>query len=201
MIKKNSYFIPEKIQSLIISENNIIDHNDKNKPISESFIYHTTSSFNSLEFTEINYVIQYIKYESDDGLFYKSNKTYNGISFFNMAFNRKMKDNYDLQKDLENNNISNIGSITFEINKAKYDYYKRIYQRFQSLLAEIMSVISLVFEVGRQISFFLCNKKMNTNIIRTLLDKENYYILNQNNNKKIIYMKVTKKINYHLIEE
>ena len=71
-----------------------------------------------------------------------------------MAFNRKMKDNYDLQKDLENNNISNIGSITFEINKAKYDYYKRIYQRFQSLLAEIMSVISLIFEVGRQISFF-----------------------------------------------
>ena len=137
-----------------------------------------------MEFTEINYVIQYIKYESDDGLFYKSNKNYNGISFFNMAFNRKMKDNYDLQKDLENNNISNIGSITFEINKANYDYYKRIYQRFQSLLAEIMSVINLVFEVGRQISFFLCNKKMNTNIIRTLLDKENSYILNQNNNKK-----------------
>ena len=184
MIKKNSHFIPEKIQSLIVSENNIIDHTDKNKPINEGFIYHTTSSFNSLEFTEINYVIQCIKYESDDGLFYKSNKTYNGISFFNMAFNRKMKDNYDLQKDLENNNISNIGSITFEINKANYDYYKRIYQRFQSLLAEIMSVINLVFEVGRQISFFLCNKKMSTNIIRTLLDKENYYILNQNNNKK-----------------
>ena len=172
MIKKNSYSIPEKILSLIISENNIINHSDKNKPINEGFIYHTTSSFNSLEFTEINYVIQYINYESDDGFLYKNNKNFHGISFSDITFNRKMINDYNLEKDLKYSNKSNIGKISFEINKSNYDNYKRSYKRLQSWLAEIMSVINLFFEIGRQISIFLCDKKMSKDIINYLLNKE-----------------------------
>ena len=72
--------------------------------------------------------------------------------------------------------------MSFEINKANYDYYKRNYPKLRALLAEIMSVISLVFEFGKQISFFICDKKMSQKIIEILLDKEN--LLNQRNYKK-----------------
>ena len=186
ILKNNSYYIPEKIQSLIVSENNIIDHHNKDKPISESFIYHTTSAFNSIETTDINYVIQYIKYESDDGFFYANKKKYfQGISFLDMTFYRKISDYYNLEKDLINSNKSTIGSITIEINKSYYDDYKRSYQRLQSLLAEIMNMINLVFAIGRQISFFLCDKKMSKDIISFLLNKEKNENLLTKNAKKI----------------
>ena len=139
ILKNNSFYIPEKIQSLIISENNIIDHHNKDKPISESFIYHTTSAFNSKEFTNINYAMQYIKYESDDGFFYGNNKNFHGISFLDMTFYRKMYNYYNLENNFKNLNQSIIGTISIEINKSNYDNYKRSYQRLQSLLAEIMS--------------------------------------------------------------
>ena len=46
------------------------------------------------------------------------------------------------------------------MNKSNYDNYKRTYKKFQSLLAEIMSVISLLFEIGGQISSIFCEKNM-----------------------------------------
>ena len=187
ILKNINKLTPEKIESVVISENNIIDHNNKNKPISESYIYHITSSFNSLEYTEINYNIQYIKYESDDGFFFPKNKYFIGKSFDSIGHIRKTKENYNLQKDIENMNYSNIGSIKFVINKSNYDNYKRSYQRIQSLLAEIMSVISILFEIGRQIALFLCNKKMSKDIIRYILSKdEENYLIRQNNNINLI---------------
>ena len=48
LIKNISTYTPEYIESIIISENNIINHNNKDKPISENFIYHMTSSFHSI---------------------------------------------------------------------------------------------------------------------------------------------------------
>ena len=172
IIKNNTNYIPEKIQSLIISENNVIDHNNKDKPISESFIYYMTTSFSSSEFTTIHIDIQYIKYDSDDGLFFKKNDYYYGLSFADMNFFKSINDNFNYIKDLEERNSSKIGTIFFQINKSYYDNYKRSYQKLQSLLAEITSVISLIFEVGRQISIILCDKKMSRDIIRSLLDKD-----------------------------
>ena len=154
IIKNISIYTPEKFESLIICENNIIDHNNKNKPISESFIYHSTSVFNSLEYTNINYNIQYIKYESDNGLFFKNNKYFEGISFSSLTSSRKTTDNYNLKSDMEKYKSSCVGDIGFSINRANYDNYKRSYQKIPSLLAEIMSVISIIFEIGKIISMF-----------------------------------------------
>ena len=171
-LKDNNYYIPEQIQALIISENNIIDHQNKDKPISEGFLYHVTSAFSSKEYTETNYIFQYIQYVSDNGFIFSNNKSYYGKSFLDMTFNRKLYNDYNLDNDLKYLNKSNIGAIQFEINKSNYDNYKRSYQKLQSLLAEIMSVINLVFEIGRQISAFLCDKKMSKDIISSLLNNE-----------------------------
>ena len=53
------------------------------------------------------------------------------------------KDKYDIENHLKEKNTTTIGSIEFLLNKSNYDNYKRTYKTFQSLLAEIMSVISL----------------------------------------------------------
>ena len=103
--------------------------------------------------------------KSDNGFFNKKYKNFIGISFSDMTFINKYKDNYDIEKHLEENNKVNIGAIEFSLNKSNYDNYKRTYQRLQSLLAEIMSVISLLFEIGRQLSAFLCQKSMSKDII------------------------------------
>ena len=143
IMRNNTDYIPEKIQSLIISENNVIDHNNKDKPISENFIYYLTTSYSSSEFTKTDIIIQYIKYDSDNGLIFKKNKNHIGLSFSHMNFYQSITDYYDYYKDLTISNISKIGTILFSINKSYYDNYKRSYQKIQSLLAELMSVITV----------------------------------------------------------
>jgi hypothetical protein len=177
VFKNNTYYIPEKIQSLIVSENNLIDHNNKSNPLSNSFDYHPTPSFSSSQFTTVNYNFQFIKYESDDGYFFKDSRNFNGISFSDMTFFNSYNDNYNIEKHLKENNRANIGNIEFSLNRSNYDNYKRSYQRLQSLLAEIMSVISLIFEIGRQISGFFCKKSMSKDIIETLINRDKKNLL------------------------
>ena len=73
------------------------------------------------------------------------------------------------------------------MNKSHFDYYIRSYQKLQSLLAEIMSVISILFELGKKISIILCNKKMSKDIISYILypDKRRNST-EQNHNIKLI---------------
>jgi len=177
ILKNNTYYNPEKIQSLIVSENSLIDHNNKSNPLSNSYEYHFTPSFSSSQFTTADYNIQFIKYESDDGFFFKNNKNFIGISFSDMIFFNSYKENYDIEKNLKEDNKVNIGEIEISLNKSYYDNYKRTYQRLQSLLAEIMSVISLLFEIGRQISTFFCEKSMSKDIIETLINRDKKHIL------------------------
>ena len=197
IFKNNSNYIPEKIQSLIVSESDLIDHNNKSNPISHNFDYHFTAAFSSVEYTKINYHFQFIKYESDNGLIYKKSKTLNGISFSDMTSFRNIQDDYDLKRDYKESSDLNIGRITLEINKSHYDNYKRTYPRLQTLLAEIMSVISLLFEIGRIITSILCNKKMSKNIIKSILNKNEKDFINIKNSNKIYntFNNLQKKVN------
>ena len=177
VFKNNTLYIPEKIQSLIVSENNLIDHNNKSNPLSNSFEYHPTPSFSSSQFTTVNYNFQFIKYESDEGYFYRNSRNFIGISFSDMTFFNSYNENYNIEKKLKEENKINIGTIEFSLNRSNFDSYKRTYQKLQSLLAEIMSVISLIFEIGRQISAFLCEKNMSKDIIQTLINRDQKHLL------------------------
>ena len=172
IFKNNTEYIPEKVQTLIVSEINLIDHNNKNNPISNSFEYHPTPSFSSFQYTTVNYDFQYIKYETDDGYFFKNSKILNGISFSNMNYFNALRDDYDFENSLKENKSSEVGIIEFSINRSNYDSYQRTYQRLQSLLAEIMSVISLLFEIGEQIANIFCEKNMKKDIIKDLIFKD-----------------------------
>ena len=100
ILKNNKVDFPsERIQSLISSENDLIDHYNKKNPISQNHIHHFTSSFSSTEFTNIIYNFQYIKYESDEGFFYDNTKKLDGMSFSDMSFYKSIQQNNDNNKD------------------------------------------------------------------------------------------------------
>jgi len=179
VFKNNTDYKPEKIQSLIVSHNSLIDHNNKSNPLSNSFEYHPTPSFSSSQLTTINYNFQFIKYESDDGYFFKDSRNYIGISFSDMTFFNSYNENYNIEKQLKEQNKTYIGFIEFSLNRSNFDNYKRSYQRLQSLLAEIMSVISLIFEIGRQISALFCKKNMSKDVIEALVNRDKNNLLRE----------------------
>jgi len=143
-----------------------------------------TSSFSSSESTMISYNFQYLKYDSDDGLVYKSYKNFSGILFSDMSSYRKKYANYNMNSD-----VYQIGTISFKINKSNYDYYNRSYKKLQSLLPEILSLINLVLEIARYISDYLCKKVMSKDIMISLLDNEKNYITNKHHQEitKILF--------------
>ena len=174
IIKNQSLYTPENISLMIIYENNLINHDDKKSPISEGISYQFIQGFSSNENTIANYNFQYLKYETDDGLFLNSEKYLKGISFLDMNFHRIKQNDYNLQNNFIKYNYSTIGTIILTLNKSNYDYYRRTYKKIQALIAEIMSIISLLFEIGRQILEFLSEKKMSVDIITTLFATENH---------------------------
>ena len=179
ILKNGCNVIPEHIQSFIVTENNIINHSNKDNPIRKSSIFEYTTAFSSIDSTSINYKFQYIKYESDNGLLFKMNKHYNGMIFSNMNFYKINNIDIYLNNNLDTSSNSLIGTIVFMINQSNFDIYKRSYQRLQSLLAEIMSVISLLFQIGEQISYILCNKKMSKDILVEITNKSKIDLLTQ----------------------
>jgi len=145
---------PQKIQAIIVSENDIINHSNRSNPIIKNFIRQITPNFNLEEYTTINYDMQYVKYESDNGLFFRSPALLNAKSFSSMSYYRNLKDgdNYD-----SNNNLR-LGEIVIEINKSNFDNYSRTYTKLQTLITEIYAIINIFFSIGKIISQILFEK-------------------------------------------
>ena len=157
----------------LITQNDLITHNNKDNPI---IPYYKQSIYKILDGKRrfLNYNYQYIKYESDDGFFFSNKKIINGIGFSNadeIGYSFGMTD---------------IFSITFKINGANYDYYKRTYKKFQSFLAEVTSLINLLITICKIISEYLLYKKMNKDIIRYILTSKEK---KENVREKVIFLK------------
>ena len=139
-----------------------------------------------IENTKVNYNFQYLKYESDEGFIFQDSRILYGMSFSDITSYRNKQNNKDLTKNFEEIKDSMIGTIEFEINKSNFDNYKRSYQKLQSLLAEITSVINLLFEVGRQISNIIGDKKLSLSIIEYLVDRNTLHTKNKRNKIMLI---------------
>jgi len=168
ILHNQNEYKPENLSIMIIYENNLINHDNKKSPISEGISYQFLQFFSSDEYYTSNMNFQYLKYETDDGLFLDSSSYLKGMSFLDMNYYKNNKINYDLQNDFKQYNSSQIGTISFALNKSNYDLYRRTYKKIQALLAEIMSIVSLLFEIGGQIVAFINEKKMNIDIISQL---------------------------------
>jgi hypothetical protein len=150
MISLNKFKYKIKYFSIkIITENDMISHNNKDKPINPYYYYDTIIFYNISEIVSIKYDFQYIKYESDTGILLENSDIVNAIGFSGISYSN----NYNIQ------NSSLIAMVNFGINKSNYDYYKRTYTKFQSFLADITSLIKLIITIFKLLTYFLLNKK------------------------------------------
>ena len=172
ILHSQSGFKPEDLSIMIIYENNLINHDNKKSPISEGISYQFLQVFSSDDYYTTNMNFQYLKYETDDGLFFDSLSYLKGMSFLDLNYYKNNQKNYDLQNDFIQYNSSTIGTISFVLNKSNYDLYRRTYKKLQALLAEIMSIVSLLFQIGGQIVAFINEKKMNIDIVSQLFNFE-----------------------------
>jgi hypothetical protein len=64
--------------------------------------------------------------------------------------------------------------ISFGVNKANYDLYKRSYKRIQSYFSEIMSVFNIMVGIGRFLIYYILDKKMSVDIVEYILSKSKF---------------------------
>ena len=169
----------------ILTENDIINNNDKNNPIVPFYHFNQKTFYNNM--VDIYYNYQYIKFDSDEGIFFRNYKSYNAMGFSSMEYDSGYFD-FD----------SIYITIYFNINKLDYDLYIRKYQRIQSLLADIMSIINLTVVIGKFIANILLNKIMARDILINIIDN-NYNNINKNETGNDY--KTKKKMNYTDIKE
>ena len=185
----------------LVTENDFIDHTKLDNPIVP---YYQKNEFSLLnEDKNIVYNYQFIKYESDNGVFFNDKTTINGIGISG-------------ENSFDATDISgSIINIDFKMNSAYYDLYRRTFVKFQSFLADVMSVINLLIYTSKIISHYLLYKKMHKDIIKYIITNNN--IKENNKEKQIISNKIKldkifdidenkeekfeKKINQNLISE
>ena len=119
-------------------------------------------SSNDIELFYIDYNFNYIKYDTDNGLFFQKYTSQDLITFsyantnqFNSFISGKFSVN-----------------IEFKINKSNYDHYIRIYSKIQSLLADVANIINLLMLLGKMLSSFLLGKQMSMDIFRNIITND-----------------------------
>jgi hypothetical protein len=148
----------------IITENDLINHENKVNPFIPYYRRDTFRNYEINKLLSLNYDYQYVKYESDNGLFFQNNNARNGIGFSGIS-------------NGDNNNLDIYGAsiyIYFNINKANYDLYKRSYKRIQSYFSEIMSVVNIMVGIGRFLIYYILDKKMSVDIVEYILSKSKF---------------------------
>ena len=156
---KKYRYEPKSFSLKIVTENDIIDHNNKENPIIPYYYSETIFIYNISEVISLKYDFQYIKYESDTGIFFKNSKNINAIGFSGLSYSN----NYNFQ------NSGFLAIVNFEVNKSNYDYYKRTYKKFQSFVADVTSLINLIITISKIFTYILLNKKMSKDIIRKIM--------------------------------
>ena len=160
IIKKNEKDTNTKNYAIqIVTENDIISHNNKENPIIPYYYYNIINFYNYSETLFIRYDFDYIKYESDTGFILGNSNIVNAIGFSSLSYSDYFYS--------QNSSFSAV--IDFGIKKSSYDYYKRTYRKFQSFLADTMSLINLIITIFKLLTDFLLGKKMNKDIIRKIL--------------------------------
>ena len=177
----------------LVTENDFIDHTKKDNPIVPYYQKNDFSFKNEEKNIVFNY--QYIKYESDDGFIFNDKTTINGIGVY-------------ASNSFDSNDISkHIFYISFKINSANYDLYRRSFIKFQSFLADVMSLINLLISISKVITEFLLYKKMHKDIIKYIITNEKKEFIPHKKLKKIFDIddnkveKFEKKINQNKIFE
>ena len=143
----------------IVSENDVINHNNKNNPCIPSYQSKIIKAYDYFELLEIEYTFNYIKYEMDNGYFFQKYTSQDLITFSNMNY-------YTFDSFISGNFLVD---IEFNINKSNYDNFRRVYSKVQSFLAGLANIINLLILFGKILSSFLLDKQMSRDIFQIII--------------------------------
>ena len=90
-LSQNSKYTANDLIISIINGNDIINQTSRKNPISNNYFTSTYTSFSKNKFNVINYYLQFIKYESDDGFLFPNSHIFNAKAFSQMTI---MERNY-----------------------------------------------------------------------------------------------------------
>ena len=132
----------------LITENDIIEHENIKNPIIASSYYYRTQKYTPNIFLRLDCEFEFIRYETDNGYFFPKSENSMAVGISEIS--------HDID---ERNNESYIGKIIFRLSRKNYSHYKRCYKKIQSLLADIMSIVNILIDIGIIISKILLKKK------------------------------------------
>lgn len=160
----NESFIPPKdLRLLLILGNDFINHTNKYNPINNNYIEAYSSYFDNNIFEITTFNLDYIEYDSDDGIFFDAINTYHGIRLHGQnqeLYNRKETD------------LNSIGGVKIQINRNTFDKFERNYIKLQYLLSEIESIIALMYNIGKIVANIIARKKMSLDLSRIIMSKK-----------------------------
>jgi hypothetical protein len=157
LVEKRDYRI------YLVLQNDFVNHTNKNRPININYIESYSSNFDDRIVETTIFDLDYIEYDSNDGLFFDTLKTYHGIRLHGQSQELFFK-----KKD----NINYIGAIKIQININTFEKFKRYYSKLQILLAEIESISSLLFTIGGILANLIAKKKMSIDLTRMIMKKK-----------------------------
>ena len=175
-------YTPKNTRIYLILENDYIDHYNKENPIFFNYVETFTSNLDDNLYEVTTFSLDYLEYETDDGIFIKNENHDYGI-----RYSGETQGIY-----LKNNEKHNNGRINIQINKNTYEKFKRNYSRLPGFLANIESIIHLLYIIAKFIANIIARKKMTLDLVRSLLDKKN-----ENDKEYIDHFKRTKT--YHQV--
>lgn len=147
----------------LVLQNDFVNHTNKNRPININYIESYSSNFDDRIVETTIFNLDYIEYDSNDGLFFDTLNTYHGIRLHGQTQELFFK---------KKNNINYIGAIKIQINTNTFEKFKRYYSKLQILLAEIESISSLLFTIGGILANLIARKKMSIDLSRMIMKKK-----------------------------
>ena len=157
LVEKRDYRI------YLVLQNDFVNHTNKNRPININYIESYSSNFDDRIVETTTFDLDYIEYDSNDGLFFDTYNTYHGIRLHGQSQELFFK-----KKD----NINYIGAIKIQININTFEKFLRYYSKLQILLAEIESISSLLFTIGGILANLIAKKKMSIDLTRMIMKKK-----------------------------
>ena len=157
LVEKRDYRI------YLVLQNDFVNHTNKNRPININYIESYSSNFDDRIVETTIFTLDYIEYDSNDGLFFDTLNTYHGIRLHDQSQELFFK---------KRDNINYIGAIKVQININTFEKFKRYYSKLQILLAEIESISSLLFTIGGILANLIARKKMSIDLSRMIMKKK-----------------------------
>ena len=155
-----------------VIENNLINHFNRSKPLKPNYNIGQSVNFekNSLIYKTID--INYIEYETDNGIINNNNIIYKGMELYGQG-DQKYSNVINYDEAMNKNGNVLLGELSIYINGKSLERYKRTYPKLTSLIADEISIIQFIIYIYQYLTSNLYSNKIAIEITKNILS-QNY---------------------------